>query len=198
MLTSIDVAETLKTKIGVDFRPYVILGACNPVLAHQALSFDDNIGLMLPCNVVVAAVEGGTEVSCVRPHAMMDIADSPQIHVTWPTQAQAKLERALEGDRVGSLSAPRKRRQRPECRHRPRHGPQDRPALQVHGHRPARGLGSALTGYERPPSRVVQRRCRAGAPPPTVSSPSRSVSPCPRSTVRRRPGSRPRASHRPM
>ena len=94
VLTSIDVAETLKTKIGVDFRPYVILGACNPVLAHEALSFDDNIGIMLPCNVVVAAVEGGTEVSCVRPHAMMAIADSPQIHGV-ADAAQAKLERAL-------------------------------------------------------------------------------------------------------
>ena len=48
VLTKIDVAETLKTKIGADFRPYVILGACNPVLANQALSSDDNIGLMLP------------------------------------------------------------------------------------------------------------------------------------------------------
>jgi uncharacterized protein (DUF302 family) len=95
VLTSIDVAETLKTKIGVEFRPYVILGACNPVLANQALSADDNIGLMLPCNVVVAAAEGGSEVSCVRPHAMMDIADAPEIRQV-ADQAQAKLERALE------------------------------------------------------------------------------------------------------
>ena len=95
VLTRIDVAETLKTKIGVDFRPYVILGACNPVLANQALSADDNIGLMLPCNVVVAAVDGGAEVAFVRPHAMMDIADAPEIRDV-ADQAQAKLERALE------------------------------------------------------------------------------------------------------
>lgn len=95
VLTSIDVAQTLKSKIGVDFRPYVILGACNPVLANQALSADDNIGLMLPCNVVVAAAEGGSEVSFVRPHAMMDIADAPEIRDV-ADQAQAKLERALE------------------------------------------------------------------------------------------------------
>ncbi|MCL7960479.1 MAG: DUF302 domain-containing protein, partial [marine benthic group bacterium] len=63
VLTRIDVAETLKTKIGADFRPYVILGACNPVLANDALSADDNIGLMLPCNVVVASAEGGAEVA---------------------------------------------------------------------------------------------------------------------------------------
>ena len=95
VLTTIDVAETLKTKIGADFRPYVILGACNPVLANQALSADDNIGLMLPCNVVVAAVDGGAEVAFVRPHAMMDIADVPEIRDV-ADQAQAKLERALE------------------------------------------------------------------------------------------------------
>ena len=95
VLTRIDVAETLKTKIGADFRPYVILGACNPVLANQALSADDNIGLMLPCNVVVAAVDGGAEVAFVRPHAMMDIADAPEIRDV-ADQAQAKLERALE------------------------------------------------------------------------------------------------------
>jgi uncharacterized protein (DUF302 family) len=102
VLTSIDVAETLKTKIGVEFRPYVILGACNPVLANQALSADDNIGLMLPCNVVVAAAEGGSEVSCVRPHAMMDIADAPEIRQV-ADQAQAKLERAL--DAIAAQSA---------------------------------------------------------------------------------------------
>jgi len=95
ILTRIDVAETLKTKIGEDFRPYVILGACNPVLAHQALSADDNIGLMLPCNVVVASADGGAEVAFVRPHAMMDIADAPEIRGV-ADQAQAKLERALE------------------------------------------------------------------------------------------------------
>ena len=95
VLTRIDVDEVLKTKIGVDFRPYVILGACNPVLAHQALSADDNIGLMLPCNVVVAAIEDGTEVAFVRPHAMMDIVDLPEIR-GMADEAQARLERALQ------------------------------------------------------------------------------------------------------
>jgi len=95
VLTRIDVDETLKTKIGVDFRPYVILGACNPALAHQALSADDNIGLMLPCNVVVAAIEGGAEIAFVRPHAMMDIVDLPEIRGV-ADEAQARLERALQ------------------------------------------------------------------------------------------------------
>lgn len=101
VLTHIDVAETLKTKIGADFRPYVILGACNPVLANEALSVDDNIGLMLPCNVVVAATDDGSEVSCVRPHAMMDVADAPGIRDV-ADQAQAKLERVLQAIRTQS------------------------------------------------------------------------------------------------
>ena len=104
VLTRIDVAETLKTKIGVDFRPYVILGACNPVLANQALSADDNIGLMLPCNVVVASADGGSEVAFIRPHAMMDIADAPEIRDV-ADQAQTKLERALEAVVAQSGSA---------------------------------------------------------------------------------------------
>ena len=95
VLTEIDVAATLKKKLDVDRRPYKILGACNPVLANDALSADDNIGLMLPCNVVVASAEGGAEVAFVRPHAMMDIADAPEIRDV-ADQAQAKLERALE------------------------------------------------------------------------------------------------------
>lgn len=103
VLTHIDVADTLKTKIGVDFRPYVILGACNPVLAHQALLVDDNIGLMLPCNVVVSAAEDGSEVSFVRPHAMMDNAEAAEIRSV-ADQAQAKLERALEAVRAHSAT----------------------------------------------------------------------------------------------
>ena len=94
VLTRIDVADTLKSKIGVDFRPYVILGACNPTLAHQALSADDNVGLLLPCNVVVSEVEGGAEVSFVRPQAMMEIADADAIRGV-ADEAQARLERAL-------------------------------------------------------------------------------------------------------
>jgi uncharacterized protein (DUF302 family) len=103
VLTHIDVAETLRTKIGADFRPYVILGACNPVLAHEALSVDDNIGLMLPCNVVVAAVEDGAEVSIVRPRAMMDLADAAGIRSV-ADRAQSKLERVLEATAAHSGS----------------------------------------------------------------------------------------------
>lgn len=94
ILTRIDVAETLQQKIGAEHRPYVILGACNPTLAHRALTADDNIGLMLPCNVVVAESDDGSEVAFIRPHAMMAIADADEIRGV-ADQAQEKLERAL-------------------------------------------------------------------------------------------------------
>lgn len=94
ILTRIDVRETLKTKIDVDFRPYVILGACNPPLAHRALSAEDTIGLMLPCNVVVAETEDGSEVAMVRPSVMMTVADAAGLEDV-AEEAQARLERAL-------------------------------------------------------------------------------------------------------
>jgi uncharacterized protein (DUF302 family) len=71
VLTQIDVHDTLKQKIGVDFRNYSILGACNPSLAHKALSARADAGLMLPCNVIVEEIEGGTLVRIVDPAAMM-------------------------------------------------------------------------------------------------------------------------------
>lgn len=93
VLTTIDVRDTFRTKIGADFRPYVIVGACNPVLAHTALSEDDNIGLLLPCNVVVAATDEGSEVCCVRPDQMMVMAGAAIEHVA--VEAQARLERVM-------------------------------------------------------------------------------------------------------
>ncbi len=74
VLTTIDVKATLKKKLDADFRPYTILGACNPKLAHQALSKDAQMGLMLPCNVVVQEAEGGgVEVSVINPNAMFGV-----------------------------------------------------------------------------------------------------------------------------
>ena len=76
VLTTIDVKETLKKKIDVDFRPYTILGACNPSFAHQALQAEDKIGTMLPCNVVVQQADGRVEVSAVDPAASMSAIDN--------------------------------------------------------------------------------------------------------------------------
>jgi uncharacterized protein (DUF302 family) len=72
VLTRVDVRQTLKEKLGVDFRRYVILGACNPRLAHAAFQVEPDIGLLLPCNVVVYEVEGGTVVGLVDPAAMVE------------------------------------------------------------------------------------------------------------------------------
>jgi uncharacterized protein (DUF302 family) len=72
VLTEIDVAATLKAKLGVDRAPLKILGACNPGFANRALDADPAVALLLPCNVVLQATDGGTRVSAVDPHALMD------------------------------------------------------------------------------------------------------------------------------
>lgn len=71
VITQIDIREALKKKLDVDFRPYLILGACNPEYAHKALTIDDRIGTLLPCNFVVQEVEGGTEILAMNPHETM-------------------------------------------------------------------------------------------------------------------------------
>ena len=77
VLTEIDVKETLKKKLDVDFRPYKILGACNPPAAHEALQAEDKIGTMLPCNVILQATDDGrTEVAAVDPVASMQAVGS--------------------------------------------------------------------------------------------------------------------------
>ncbi len=95
VLTTIDVKATLKEKIDVDHRPYVILGACNPQLAHRALSMDDTIGLLLPCNVVVAETSEGSEVAIARPSAMLAIARQPEGFGEFADEVEARLSRVL-------------------------------------------------------------------------------------------------------
>ena len=77
VLTEIDVKATLKQKLDVDFRRYIILGACNPVLAHQALQAEPEIGLLLPCNVIVYEEDGGSVIAITDPVALFSVADNP-------------------------------------------------------------------------------------------------------------------------
>ena len=80
MLTTIDVAATLKKKLGKETRPYMILGACNPQFAHRALEAEPEIGALLPCNVVVREdVSGATRVDIMDPEAVLKLVDRPEI-----------------------------------------------------------------------------------------------------------------------
>lgn len=95
VLTEIDVQKALKSKIGVDFPRYEILGACNPVLAHEALQLENKVGTMLPCNVVVRdAGDGQTEVATIDPVASMQAIDNPDLKKA-AEKVREKLERAV-------------------------------------------------------------------------------------------------------
>jgi uncharacterized protein (DUF302 family) len=95
VLTQIDVTQTLKTKIDKDFRPYRILGACNPSLAFQALSAEDKIGVMLPCNVIVQQhADGRVEVAAIDPAAAMQSVGNPALTDVAAT-VRDKLERVI-------------------------------------------------------------------------------------------------------
>lgn len=95
VLTDIDVAATLHKKLDVSFRPYRILGACNPALAHQALLAEDRIGVMLPCNVIVQdAGDGHTEVAAINPLAAMDRVKNPKL-TQIAEEVSARLERVI-------------------------------------------------------------------------------------------------------
>jgi uncharacterized protein (DUF302 family) len=96
VLTEIDVKETLKKKIDVDFRKYKILGACNPHFAYKSLSSEDKIGVFLPCNVIVQEHDNGdVEVAAVDPVASMISVNNPTLETT-ATEVQQKLKRVIE------------------------------------------------------------------------------------------------------
>ena len=96
VLTQIDVKATMKEKLGVDFRDYRILGACNPTLAYDALQLEDKVGTMLPCNVVLQAIgPDRTEVAAIDPVASMQAIDNPRLKQA-AGQVGAKLSRVIE------------------------------------------------------------------------------------------------------
>ena len=97
VLTEIDVRATLQKKIGAEFRPYVILGACNPALAHKALTAEIDIGLLLPCNVIVYAADepGRSVIAAMDPIEALDLTGNTRIGPV-AEEARERLVRALE------------------------------------------------------------------------------------------------------
>lgn len=95
VLTEINVADTMREKLGETIEEYIILGACNPPLAHRALSIDRSIGLLLPCNVVVRAGRDGTVVEAMDPRIMVKLSGSRELESV-ADDAAARLRRVLE------------------------------------------------------------------------------------------------------
>lgn len=95
VLTRIDVDSTFKEKLNVDFRRYVILGACNPPLAHRALSANPDVGLLLPCNVTVQEVGGGIAVTAVDPAQMLGVLQGDPVVSAVAIEARARLEKVI-------------------------------------------------------------------------------------------------------
>lgn len=95
VLTTIDIKETLKKKIDVDFKKYTILGACNPKLAHSGLQVEEELGLLLPCNVIVYEKNEKIVVSIFNPRVMTLVIDNPEMK-TVAEEVKNKLQRVLE------------------------------------------------------------------------------------------------------
>ena len=95
VLTEIDVTKTLKKKLDVDFDNYTILGACNPPFAHQALQEEPEIGMLLPCNVIVYRADGATRVGVMDPEAALNLTGIPAI-APIAVEAKQRLQNAIE------------------------------------------------------------------------------------------------------
>jgi len=95
ILTEIDVKETMKKKLDVDMPSYRILGACNPKMALEAIGMEPRVGAMLPCNVILRAVDGGVEVSAIDPVASMQAIDNPKLHAV-AGQVRDLLNKAVD------------------------------------------------------------------------------------------------------
>ena len=97
IITEIDVTDTLKQKLGVEFRKYRILGACNPRLAYEALTAEDKVGTMLPCNVIVQETSGGgSEVAAIDPVASMQAIENPELSRT-ADRVRSLLKGVIDG-----------------------------------------------------------------------------------------------------
>lgn len=94
VLTEIDVAATMRAKLGIDGPPYVILGACNPSLAHRALQADRSVGALLPCNVLLCADGDGTIIEAMDPAAVIALADAPDVQAV-AAEARERLVRVI-------------------------------------------------------------------------------------------------------
>ncbi len=95
VITEIDVKKTMKEKLDVDGRPHIILGACNPKLAHAALEVEPDLGVLLPCNVAVYEEDGGTHVTAVNAGAMLGMVGNEQL-APIAAEVQARLDRVLQ------------------------------------------------------------------------------------------------------
>ena len=95
VLCDVDVQATLREKLGVEQEPYTILGACNPPLAHQALSAEPELGTLLPCNVVVYRNDGETHISAIDAERMLSLVENPEL-ATVAAQVRAKLSSVVE------------------------------------------------------------------------------------------------------
>ncbi len=96
VLSRIDIQQTLKSKINIDFRPYTILGACNPTLAHKALQLEDKVGLMLPCNIIIQQSDSGkVEIAAIDPVASMQAIVNPGL-MSAAQAVREKLSRVIE------------------------------------------------------------------------------------------------------
>ena len=95
VLTTIDIRDTLKKKLDIDFPKYIILGACNPPFAHKALTSEEEIGLLLPCNVIVYEKNGTTHLSAFDPAVMKELIDNPVLESV-AMEVRQRLERVIE------------------------------------------------------------------------------------------------------
>jgi uncharacterized protein (DUF302 family) len=95
VLTEIDVRQTLREKLGAEMEPYIILGACNPQLAHRALEQEPDIGLLLPCNVVVRSLGQGSRVDIADPQEMLGMVGNKQLHPI-AEEAKQRLQRVVD------------------------------------------------------------------------------------------------------